>query len=354
MLCAIAVVLAFACTAVPSTYARDLQERWAASPLNLLPGAAELNSAKLAKDASGNLILGGNSDDEEVTAWIVQKYDGETGILLWKDRFVPPGANDTLSAVAIDPNGDVFALGRTLLRKYRGTDGTLLWQTSRAGFSAGLVEPLAVDAAGDVFVTGSTSNPLTASDVHVIKFSGTDGAIRWQTSWTSPSNRDDSGKAIKIGPAGEVIVAGNYYSGVFNSLVTLELRADNGEITWAKTAPADSQIEFVALASAANGNVAAVGLVNPFPKPASEIYVAVYTGAAGDLAWEKRYRGPNATAQYVDVKDIAMDAGGNVIVAGRSHDGTTVRSFPGSMRPRMAGCSGSMWSPPMGRFAPSK
>ena len=83
-------------------------------------------------------------------------------------------------AVAVDGSGDVIAAGLSnaptgsafTVIKFRGSDGTVLWQQLIA---VGDATSVAVDGSGDVIAAGSTGGDFT-----VMKLSGATGAELWR------------------------------------------------------------------------------------------------------------------------------------------------------------------------------
>jgi len=72
---------------------------------------------------------------------------------------------------------------------------------------------LAVDANGDVYVTGGSSSGYDNFDYATLKYSSA-GVPLWTNRYNGPANRGDSGRAIAVGPSGDVYVSG-WASGVF-------------------------------------------------------------------------------------------------------------------------------------------
>jgi len=147
-------------------------------------------------DTAGNAVVTGTvwssndgSDIETV------KYDA-AGNLLWTARYTGPGsppfANDRGVALVVDPSGDVIVTGTSeaaiadyITIKYDGVDGAQHWASRYVGIGmADWVAAIAVDPAGDVYVTGQSYQPQEL--FATVCYRGTDGVQRW-------ANVDDPG-----------------------------------------------------------------------------------------------------------------------------------------------------------------
>ena len=137
-----------------------------------------------AVDKRGDVVLSGFTDGvEEVpevgTRFAAIKLDGETGSVRWRSDLGLGGGR----SLAIDARGDVFVtggsyrqeedgnvVGSTLLRKLDALDGRTIWESGDLG--PGFWFPLALDARGDAFVDGPAA---------IIKYGGADGREMWRS-----------------------------------------------------------------------------------------------------------------------------------------------------------------------------
>ncbi|GAB3517928.1 hypothetical protein GCM10027442_37980 [Emticicia fontis] len=140
-----------------------------------------------------------------------------------------------------------------LIGKYNN-DGALAWVKSAGGTGTDKANAIAVDNAGDVYVTGSFSgnanfdttpvNAVDAEDFYIVKY-GTDGSFLWLRNGGGIGI--DSGMKIEISAANQPVVLGAatsnsltfYPNLVLNpskspSNFLIKYNADNGNITWAK------------------------------------------------------------------------------------------------------------------------
>lgn len=135
--------------------------------------------------------------------------------------YVTGELNDNLNAIAAGPDASVWLAGSTTSTTFPVTAGQE--STAGAGFVAHVsadatrllfarrldnpVSGIAVDQAGNVYLTGST--PSGAADVWVVKMTAA-GVIAWTRIFGGAA--DDYGSAIAIDPSGNILVAGITYS----------------------------------------------------------------------------------------------------------------------------------------------
>jgi hypothetical protein len=123
----------------------------------------------LVVDETGNVYVTGSSYSNLTGKdYATIKYD-TNGTQLWVSRFKSSGnANDVATSLAVDRAGNVYVTGDPSTIKY-DKDGTQIWE---APYSAGTA--VAVDAAGNVYVTGS-------NDFGIIKYDTNNGSQLWAT-----------------------------------------------------------------------------------------------------------------------------------------------------------------------------
>ena len=102
------------------------------------------------------------------------------------------------------------------------TCGAVRWQDRRDGEgSVDLALAAALDRAGNVFVTGSSTGRATSLDILTVKYSPV-GETLWTRRWNGPANGDDRGWCTVAAPGGGCFVAGTSAgSGVGEELVVL-------------------------------------------------------------------------------------------------------------------------------------
>lgn len=237
------------------------------------------------------------------------------------------------SGVAVDAAGNVYVTGRftdfctfrdvlislgygdAFVAKY-SSSGDALWGTSVGGPGWDHGRAIAVDGAGNVFVTGTfegTANfawtTLTSAggtDVFVAKYDSL-GDLIWARRAGGPSN--DGGRGIAVDGVGNVYVTGAYWHEAVFGAVSLEGAGSgdifvakydtHGNVLWAKRAGGPASDEGLAVAADGAGSVyvtgwcgkeAGFGPIALSSAGERDVFVAMYDGSGG-VQWAKRAGG---------------------------------------------------------------
>jgi uncharacterized delta-60 repeat protein len=181
----------------------------------------------LAVDTPGNVYMTGQSHTPETgNDYITVKYDGN-GKESWCARYDGPGTScDSAKAIAVDASGNVYVTGRATVDeppcedifncdyatvKY-GSDGTQLWVALYNGSGDHLDEATAItlDNSGNVYVTGTSSYYASGSiarEYATIKYDD-DGNQQWVARYHGPVQGDDRANAVAVDADGCVYVTG--------------------------------------------------------------------------------------------------------------------------------------------------
>jgi PKD repeat protein len=264
----------------------------------------------VASDAAGNVFTTGTFTGS-ITIGTTQltstgasdvylvKYDN-SGTVLWAKRF--GGAlDDAFTALAVDPNGDLVAVGR-----FQGT----------ANFG------------------GQSLVSAGGTDMVVAKFRGADGAPIWSKRFGDAS--DQSCDAVSVDPSGNIAITGFYVGSVNFGGTTLRTpyvgdydvfvaKLDpNGNHLWSKNFPNTGNDFGLGVATDAAGEVAVVGYFNASINLGAGDYVAangltdafvVKLSSTGGYVWSRQIGADDGGETG---KAIAMDPAGNVVVAGEA------------------------------------
>ena len=151
----------------------------------------------------------------------------------WVARYNGPGNYvDQAAAVAVDDAGNVYVTGGSYgsdgssnyaTIKYNAT-GQEEWIARYNGPQAGndVAAAIAVDGSGSVYVTGSSVGPDGFPDYATIKYSS-NGQEQWVARYNGPGSSDDSANGIAIDSAGNVYVTGKSFgSGTDDDYATIK------------------------------------------------------------------------------------------------------------------------------------
>jgi hypothetical protein len=272
-------------------------------------------------DRSGNVIVTGSSNNGTNTGYLTIKYAAADGSLIWKQRSSGGG---TPLALAVDAIGNVIVTGRSTnddyyTVKYAATNGAVLWERRNEGRQANAV---AVDRGGNVVVTGSSYNG-TNSDIYTVKYGAVDGALIWGKRYNGPANGGDEAMAVTVDGADNVIVTGSSQNeSDYDDYYTAKYAAADGALLWETRYVGENDGgSAYAVGLDSSGNVFVTGTAEGIPAldEQNDFYTAKYAAATGALLWERRYDGPtNAFGLRSDDEGRALvvDGNGDVIVTG--------------------------------------
>ena len=208
------------------------------------------NGYGIAVDAGGNVYVTGGSFATWGTP--LNAYSGDYDIVVLKlntsgayqwHTFYGYAASDEGYGIAVDAGGNVYVTGWSFatwngpaaqapLNAYSGsgnadivvlklnTSGAYQWHTFYGSAASDWGDGIAVDAGGNVYVTGwsdatwngpAAQSPLNAysdySDIVVLELN-TSGAYQWHTFYGSVEDGDDNGNGIAVDTGGNVYVTG--------------------------------------------------------------------------------------------------------------------------------------------------
>jgi uncharacterized delta-60 repeat protein len=243
------------------------------------PANNDDEATAVAVDNTGNVYVTGYSSPTGSS----QDYDYATikynsaGQQQWVARYNGPGNfTDVATAIAVDGSGNVHVTGRSVGSPGAGFSGdyaTIKYNSAGQeqwvaryngplGNGSDAAAAIAIDGAGNVYVTGESDGISSAFDYATIKYNST-GQQQWVARYNGPANSEDIATAIVLDGAGNVYVTG--------------------------------------------GSVNTNGLPD---------YATIKYNSAGQEQWVARYDGPANDED--DANAIGLDASGNVYVTGMS------------------------------------
>ena len=156
---------------------------------------------------------------------MVWKFNAAGGELVW--TAIPDGGGadyasdftvDNLGNVYIATMSDRLLTGSTMWDTYLydmatakfNASGQLVWNSRYNNNGTGNHQPtsIALDAAGNVYVTGISDGEGTGKDLATVKYSGTNGAQLWVNRYNGTANGDEVGGTVLVDTKGNVCVSG--------------------------------------------------------------------------------------------------------------------------------------------------
>lgn len=285
----------------------------------------------LAVDDSGNVYVGGSGTHiPGIWDYLVVKYnpDGDT---VWVRTYNGSADDEDYgTAMAIDGSGNMYITGRShqsgtvgcydyATIKYNSA-GDEQWVARYNGPDGSTDETwgIAVDDAGNVYVTGASSTGYAWNSA-TVKYNTT-GAQQWASIYDASGFSWDNGYGIVVDDSGYVYVTGNADSDPLEDAIgydylTIKYNPD-GDTVWVRwyNGTANNQDEAHAIAVDNSGNVYVTGY--SYGISTDRDFVTVKYSSTGVEQWIARYDGP---ANYWDEAwALKVDNANNIYVAGYS------------------------------------
>jgi len=173
------------------------------------------SSTALGVDSVGNVYVTGFSRAGDDLHYATVKYDSN-GNQLWVSTYNDPeGGQDIAYALAVDDMGNVFVTGRSISANYDyatvkyDSRGNELWVARYNGSAnrGDQATSLAVDTEGNVYVTGRSDNKNRDRDYTTLKYD-TDGKLLWEARYSGVKNGDNMAEALAVDADGNIYVTG--------------------------------------------------------------------------------------------------------------------------------------------------
>ncbi len=303
----------------------------------IVPGLAEAGrdfAKAIAVDPAENVYVTGSSEGWGTALDFLTIKRDMTGMVKWKARFNGLGSGaDIPNALAVDSWGNVYVTGSSLgvgtaldfcTIKYNCW-GAVQWIARFNGWANrdDVANAIAVDSAGNVYVTGSSQSSSGDSDFLTVKYGG-NGAVLWSTYWSGMRGHDIA-RAIQVDSSGNVYVTGSS-AGAGSGLDYATIKYNSsGALSWLAryNGPGNGDDISVALAIDPWGNVYVTGSSLGFGS--SFDYATIRYNCSGVTQWIARYNGPSNSTDKATA--LALDGFGNVHVTGSSLGWGTVLDY---------------------------
>ena len=265
----------------------------------------------LVADESENVyVLGSTLNVYGNVDYLVFKLDRD-GVIQWTRSWNADDGWLWSSDIAVDAAGNVHVAGYSSFNptqdyftvKY-DTNGTLEWtaEYASADDAAEIATAIALDDAGNVFVTGYSLNGSNA-DPTTVKYDS-DGVEQWARRYDGGDTVSFWGADIATDSAGNAYVAGN---SDYDAGILLKYASDGTQFLLDSIPDA----RFLQLAVEPSGALVVAGSISGADDTDS---LVVRYEADGSQDWFAVYDGPDGlTDLYVSV---ALDAAGNIVLAG--------------------------------------
>lgn len=207
-------------------------------------------------DATGNIYVGGESDS---------KLFFYNGLPLYMGR--------DFRLIKYDPNGNT------------------IWSSRTGSFKDDIPTSMAVDGASNIYLTGSQNGPGD-QDYLTVKYDA-NGTLQWSATYNGPADETDYAEAVAVNSAGEVYVTGSSRetNGMYNYRTVKYSAA--GTTLWTRSHGGANEAHGEAIALDGLGNIYVTGKrITGIPY---EFATLKYT-SSGVLSWVIAYGGPNSDA----------------------------------------------------------
>jgi len=247
----------------------------------------------------------------------------------WQTRYTSAGNNiDRAEDMVIDASGNVYVTGLGqgtsgnfdfVTIKY-DNNGVQQWIAQYNGPGNGLDEAhaIAVDASGNVYVTGwSYGNATTGFDYATVKYDAA-GTQQWASRYNNTTNGTDEAWDIGVDNSGNVYVTGTSDGSGANSAATSIKYNSAGTQQWAiryDGAGANIDATYALFVNQTTGDLYVTGY-SYISAAIGFNYITIMYNTAGAQQWATQYNGPDT--KYDEARAITVDASGNVYVTGYS------------------------------------
>jgi len=257
----------------------------------------------IAADAAGNAYVTGYYGDIGTAACRTIKYDTD-GNIVWNKLFEDPDIDIGIGwDVDVDASGNVYVAGWAwnganwdyLVIKY-DAGGSSVWAKPWDGLSNDLASGVAVDALGNVYVTGSSD--VGGVGFRTIKYDS-GGNLQWSHPYDEFGN-GSIGYDVAVDAAGNVYVTGLTNNGSDNDYLTIKYDTD-GNFQWSDARNENYNDEAYRIAVDADANLYVTG--RSWNSGGDYDFFTVKYDTDGNFQWKKRY----GASEHEGAYGVAVD-----------------------------------------------
>jgi uncharacterized delta-60 repeat protein len=282
----------------------------------------------IAVDGSGNVYVAGWSLGVGSTDYVILKYNGN-GVLQWVQRYDGPGNGyDAPYGIALDSLGNMYVTGTSEGSGTGGdyttikfnTDGAQQWvqRYNGLGNSYDAAQSLAVDASGNVYVTGYSTGTNGLGDCATIKYDLL-GFQLWVKTYNGGADGTDYGNSIAVDGSGNAYVTGSTdRSATGGDYLTIKYSA-SGRPEWVSkfSSMGANKDEGRSIGLDGLGNVYVAGVLAFSEGGTSDDWGIIKYNRSGVQQWVRKYDGPAHIAD--EAFSIVVDTEGNSYTVGYSN-----------------------------------
>jgi hypothetical protein len=289
-------------------------------------------------DNGGSVYVTGTSDGANNTSAATTVKYNSSGVQQIARRYTGSGGVNATNSIYVSPTaGIIYVAGYS----YQGTAAdfnfvtikynsavTQKWAVQYNGPASKYDEAraLAIDATGNVYVTGYSQTALPNNyDYSTVKYDSA-GAQKWAKNYNGTGNEYDHANAIKVDAISNVYVTGRSV-GTGNSaedIVTIKYdKLGNTKWTARYNSPSNDADEGRAIAIDAARNVYVTGYT--FTAGSSNDYVTLKYDSTGVRQWVTNYNGTGNNADLGAA--LLLDNSGNIFVTGSSKGSSSLEDY---------------------------
>lgn len=287
-------------------------------------------------DGDGNLFVTGRSDNGADDDYFTVKYNGSTGVELWKNYYDRTHHDRATDIVCNTTNGRVYITGRSgngdnydyATICYDGS-GTEIWQGIFDYVDDDRATQIGIDNSGNIYVTGQSDVNASAIginyDILTVKYNSS-GVLQFSQSFGS-ADGDDIPAGMVIDAGGLIYIAGSSdqdaSADIENDITTLCYNS-TGTLQWSTTFSANTSSNDIAKGITINstGKIITCGYSENIPNKDA---VALQLTTSGTNNWDYAYNGIGDNADNVHA--IYRDNSNNVYLAGYTFGYEQDRNF---------------------------
>lgn len=243
----------------------------------------------------------------------VARYDG------------PSNGSDCASAIAVDAAGNVYVTGHSVVSGTASDYVTVKYDSlgieqwvaryNGTGNDEDRARSIAINNTGDIYITGWSVGIGTGYDYATVKYNSS-GVEQWVVRYNGPMNDHDFAHALDLDNTGGIHITGcSMGDGTASDYVTIKYNSSGTEMWVAQyNGTANAYENAYAIAVDAAHDVYVTGRSPGLGT--EDDYATVKYDSFGVEQWVARYNGPSN--EWDEARAIATDTAGNVYVTGYS------------------------------------